>query len=228
MFAGDPVEIAEARVFTRSVLDGHPEQEAATLVASELATNALAHTASGGEKGWFTVSISARDDGVLVAVDDLGSLGEPTLGEPTSTGEPGPGEPGLCAGPTAEPQTYAGPTAQEPGPGTSAPGGAGPGGEPPAVDPIELLPTSGRGLLLVAMMAKEWGSTRTPQGRRVWAVLPGPDEAGPVDMASRSAEPGLPGIDRAARVDGSLSPGSLPGSVASAGVAGLPGGAGGG
>jgi hypothetical protein len=42
------------------------------------------------------------------------------------------------------------------------------------------LAVSGRGLLLVATVAKEWGSAATGAGRRVWAELSGSDAAGPV------------------------------------------------
>jgi len=110
-------------MFTRSVLLGRDEAEAA-LVVSELATNAIRHTASGEPGGVFIVSVTVRADGVMIAVDDLGSATEPAIR-----------------------------------------------------DPVEELAASGRGLMLVATVAKEWGISRTATGRRVWAELSGHDAA---------------------------------------------------
>ncbi|MHB1430812.1 MAG: ATP-binding protein [Streptosporangiaceae bacterium] len=121
-----PEQVAQARLFTRSVLHDRPEVETATLVVSELATNALRHTASGGPGGAFTVSVAVRSDGVMIAVDDLGSqTSEPAAGEDADT-----------------------------------------------------LAISGRGLPLVAAIAKEWGIAATKNGRCVWAELRGGDEPG--------------------------------------------------
>jgi anti-sigma regulatory factor (Ser/Thr protein kinase) len=125
LFPGRPEQIAHARLFIRSVLAGRDEAESAELVVSELATNAVRHSASGLPGGAFTVRVTLRPDGVTVAVDDLGSAGEPSIR-----------------------------------------GGS------------DELPMSGLGLVLVATLAKEWGSTRTGSGRRVWAELSGSDAAG--------------------------------------------------
>jgi len=88
-------------------------------------TNTVLHTASGAAGGVFAVSLSARPGAVTVAVDDLGSAGQPVIRD---------------------------------------------GGED--------LAGSGLGLVLVATLAKEWGSTRTASGWRVWAELSGADAAG--------------------------------------------------
>ena len=125
LFPGRPEQVAHARLFTRSVLAGRREAETAELVVSELATNAIMHTASGDTSGVFAVSLSARPDAVTVAVDDLGSVGQPVIRD---------------------------------------------GGD--------AVPGSGLGLVLVATLAKEWGSTRTSTGWRVWAELSGADAAG--------------------------------------------------
>ena len=125
LFPGRPEQVAQARLFTRSVLAGRPEEATAELVVSELSTNAVLHSASGGPGGSFVVSVLVRADGVMVGVDDLGSAAEPAA--------------------------------------RAADDGA----------PRE----SGMGLVLVAALAKEWGSARTPAGWRVWAELAGADIA---------------------------------------------------
>lgn len=126
VFAGRAEHVGEARLFTRSVLTGRPEADSAALVVSELATNALRHTASGGPGGTFRLSIGTRPDGVTVAVHDLGSDGTPAIRQAS--------------------------------------------GDEAAI--------SGRGLVLVAVLAKEWGAARTQLGWRVWADLSGPDCGG--------------------------------------------------
>ena len=128
LFPGRPEQVAQARLFTRSVLAGRPEAGTAELVVSELATNAVRHSASGGQGGSFVVSVLARPDGVLVGVDDLGSASEP---EARAADSAGPRE-------------------------------------------------SGMGLVLVAALAKEWGTARTAAGWRVWAELAGADITGAV------------------------------------------------
>jgi serine/threonine-protein kinase RsbW len=124
LFPGRPEQVAQARLFTRSVLAGRPEAATAELAVSELATNAVLHSASGGAGGSFVVSVLARADEVLVGVDDLGSATEPAR----AAEDPGPRE-------------------------------------------------SGMGLVLVAALAKEWGTARTAAGWRVWAELTAADIA---------------------------------------------------
>ena len=94
LFPGRPEQVAQARLFTRSVLAGRPEAATAELVVSELATNAVLHSASGGAGGSFVVSVLARPDGVLVGVDDLGSATEPA-----ARAADGPGAAGVGDGP---------------------------------------------------------------------------------------------------------------------------------
>ena len=117
-FPGRPEQVAEARQFVGSVLAGRPEVNAAVLVASELCTNAISHSASGGPLGVFAVTVLRGEDRATVSVRDMGSLGEPTL--MFSDGE---------------------------------------------------LAQSGRGLLLVGALAKDWGTSRLRSGRVVWAEL---------------------------------------------------------
>ncbi len=104
-----------------AVLAGHPEAEPAALVASELCTNAITHTLSGSPDGVFAVTVSKDVQRAMVAVQDMGSPGEPLLADP--------GRGDQCE--------------------------------------------SGRGLVLVAAVAKEWGTARNRLGWRVWAELSG-------------------------------------------------------
>lgn len=78
-FPGRPEQVGQARLFASSVLAGRPEADTAALVVSELATNALRHTASGEPDGTFLVVVWARADGVRVAVYDLGSARTPAI-----------------------------------------------------------------------------------------------------------------------------------------------------
>jgi len=118
-FPGRPEHVAHARQFVASVLEGRPEADAAALVVSELCTNAVCHTASGGPDGLFVVTIGRGADRATVTVQDMGSPGEPEI---------------------------------------AAPAGDTPG-------------ETGRGLLLVAAVAKEWGKNRNRLGWQVWAEL---------------------------------------------------------
>jgi len=47
-----------------------------------------------------------------------------------------------------------------------------PSPEPPEQEPSDVLADSGRGLLLVESLAADWGTTPTPDGKRVWAEVP--------------------------------------------------------
>jgi anti-sigma regulatory factor (Ser/Thr protein kinase) len=89
---------------------------AAELVVSELATNALAFSAS----GWFVVEVRADPGFARVAVADLGGSAEPQVS---------------------------------------------PSGQPDGTQ------TGGRGLYIVASLAKQWGWEPAGAGRRVWAEL---------------------------------------------------------
>jgi anti-sigma regulatory factor (Ser/Thr protein kinase) len=59
VFPGRPDQIAHARDFTRRVLGLCPVLDEAVLLVSELATNAIEHTATGNE-GSFHVTIYPR------------------------------------------------------------------------------------------------------------------------------------------------------------------------
>ena len=71
---GRPERVAEVRRFVRRVAgDGSPMAETAALLVSELATNAVLHTASGRPGGTATVLITEIGGGLRVEVADGGS-----------------------------------------------------------------------------------------------------------------------------------------------------------
>ena len=80
-FPGRADQVAQARLFVASVLAGRPEAETATLVVSELSTNAVCHTASGGPGGLFAVTVRREDDRATVTVQDMGA-GQVTIVTP--------------------------------------------------------------------------------------------------------------------------------------------------
>jgi anti-sigma regulatory factor (Ser/Thr protein kinase) len=118
-FPGRADQVAQARLFVASVLAGRPEAEAAALVVSELSTNAVRHTASGGPDGLFAVTVRREDDRATVTVQDMGAAGEPAIRTPDA----------------------------------------------------DVPEESGRGLLLVAAVSKDWGAARNRLGWQVWAEL---------------------------------------------------------
>jgi anti-sigma regulatory factor (Ser/Thr protein kinase) len=72
-FPGTAEHVARARQWLRTALDGCPVTEDAALLLSELATNALAHSASGRD-GAFTVTVLHRSGDVRIEVADQGGL----------------------------------------------------------------------------------------------------------------------------------------------------------
>ena len=87
---GEPEQVARARGFVARVLAaaGLPgvDSDAATLLTSELVTNAIVHTGSGKPGGSVTVIVSGLPDGVLVEVVDDGSAGVPVVKGPAFAG----------------------------------------------------------------------------------------------------------------------------------------------
>jgi anti-sigma regulatory factor (Ser/Thr protein kinase) len=88
--AGRPEEVSGARAFvarTLSAAESGVDSEAATLLTSELVTNAIVHTASGAPGGTVTIVLVAVPDGVLVEVIADGSAGAPVVkGDLLATG----------------------------------------------------------------------------------------------------------------------------------------------
>jgi anti-sigma regulatory factor (Ser/Thr protein kinase) len=81
---GKPEEVSSARAFILRTLSGTGKEravdsDAATLLTSELVTNAILHTESGAPDGTVTVVVVDVADGVLVEVIDDGSAGTPVV-----------------------------------------------------------------------------------------------------------------------------------------------------
>ena len=81
---GRAEEVSGARAFitrTLSAADKGPrvDSDTATLLTSELVTNAIMHTASGAPEGSVTVVVVDVPDGVLIEVIDDGSGGTPVV-----------------------------------------------------------------------------------------------------------------------------------------------------
>jgi hypothetical protein len=78
IFAGTRDQVSAVRRFARSELGDHRAVDEAVLVASELATNAITHSASGHDGGMFMVHLTAISaDHVAILVTDQGGQGEP-------------------------------------------------------------------------------------------------------------------------------------------------------
>lgn len=78
---GSPEHVSVARKFVAQALEGLPgvDSEAATLLTSEVVTNAVRHTASGAPGGTVAVVVVRMPDGVLIEVTDEGSAGVPVV-----------------------------------------------------------------------------------------------------------------------------------------------------
>ncbi|MFI7135854.1 ATP-binding protein [Nonomuraea sp. NPDC050153] len=116
-FLGSAPSVTEARRFVAALLRGWPGVSDAELIVSELATNAIRHSASGRFGGRFLVSVHAHPDRLWIGVLDEGGPSSPRVFRPCLEGE------------------------------------------------------GGRGLLVVASLALDWGVWGDEHGRTVWAVL---------------------------------------------------------
>ncbi|HSZ41530.1 MAG TPA: ATP-binding protein [Trebonia sp.] len=78
---GSPEQVSSARAFIGRALSRQPriDSDAATLLTSELVTNAIQHTKSGEPGGSVTVVAIGIPGGVLVEVVDDGSSGTPIV-----------------------------------------------------------------------------------------------------------------------------------------------------
>jgi hypothetical protein len=90
-FQGLAENLSEVRRFTAAVLGDRPGVDLVVLAASELAGNAVLHTASGDPGGQFVVHVAAFADRWQIRVDDQGGRGEPVLdtsdeGDPAESG----------------------------------------------------------------------------------------------------------------------------------------------
>jgi serine/threonine-protein kinase RsbW len=82
--SGTPEEVRGTRAFVTRTLSaagkgGTVDCETATLLTSELVTNAIRHTASGAPSGTVTIVIVDVPDGVLIEVTDDGSATTPVV-----------------------------------------------------------------------------------------------------------------------------------------------------
>jgi anti-sigma regulatory factor (Ser/Thr protein kinase) len=87
---GEPEQVSLVRRFVaRTLAAGLPgiDSDAATLLTSELVTNALLHTYSGLPGGSVTVVILGLPDGILIEVVDDGSVGTPVVKGDALAGE---------------------------------------------------------------------------------------------------------------------------------------------
>jgi anti-sigma regulatory factor (Ser/Thr protein kinase) len=78
---GRPEQVRLARAFVSRVLREHQagDIDTATLLTSEIVTNAIAHTRSGAGDGTVTIVVISIAPGVLVEVTDEGSAGTPVV-----------------------------------------------------------------------------------------------------------------------------------------------------
>jgi anti-sigma regulatory factor (Ser/Thr protein kinase) len=79
---GRPEQVATARAFVSRTLSSHQvgaDDDAATLLTSEIVTNAVQHTKSGVDGGTVTIVVIGVPHGVLVEIIDDGSPGTPVV-----------------------------------------------------------------------------------------------------------------------------------------------------
>src|ERR1700744_2064138 len=89
VFPGTLDQVAEARRFVACLLDECPARDALVSCASELAANAIVHTAS-GTGGFFTVEVTCPRSGVArVSVTDAGGPADAAAGAPSRAGTGG-------------------------------------------------------------------------------------------------------------------------------------------
>jgi serine/threonine-protein kinase RsbW len=90
-FLGSAPSVTEARRFITSLLRDWPAVDTAELIVSELATNAIRHTASGRFGGRFLVSVQAHPDRLWLGVLDEGGHSSPLVFRHSPDGEDGRG-----------------------------------------------------------------------------------------------------------------------------------------
>jgi anti-sigma regulatory factor (Ser/Thr protein kinase) len=78
IFPGSRQEVRNVRAFVSEAVDGCPGADDVILLASEVVTNAILHTAS-GKDGTFTVVVHPLDGMVRVEVHDGGSETPPGI-----------------------------------------------------------------------------------------------------------------------------------------------------
>jgi anti-sigma regulatory factor (Ser/Thr protein kinase) len=92
IFPGTPDQVAKVRRYVRSEFIGHPALDDAMLAASELAANAITHTASGQQDGMFAVHLTlASPYHIAVLVTDQGGPTKPEASRAGTDQESGRG-----------------------------------------------------------------------------------------------------------------------------------------
>jgi serine/threonine-protein kinase RsbW len=92
VFPGAPDQVTKVRRYLQSQLAGHPALDDAILAASELASNAIAHSASGHQGGMFAVHLTlASPHHIAVLVTDQGGPNQPQINRPGTDQESGRG-----------------------------------------------------------------------------------------------------------------------------------------
>jgi anti-sigma regulatory factor (Ser/Thr protein kinase) len=79
---GHPEQVSAARTFVARTLSAHrpgTDADTATLLTSEIVTNAIVHTKSGVEGGTVTIVVIGIPRGVLVEIIDGGAAGTPVV-----------------------------------------------------------------------------------------------------------------------------------------------------
>ena len=159
VFPGEARQVPQVRAFVARALAGCPAREALLTCVSELAANAITHTASGAG-GAFTVEVCWPAPGVArVAVTDAGAA--PPADADT--------DPGALHEPVPVPAAAARPPGQPAKPDGQA-----------ATASVPALAEGGRGLLLVAACSSRWGYRDADEGagRVVWAEATWPVAVG--------------------------------------------------
>lgn len=157
-FPGIAECLSEVRRFTAAVLGDRPGVDLVVLVTSELAGNAILHTASGDPGGQFVVHIAAFADRWQIRVDDAGGPGYPRFGGAPSSAAADFG--GLDGGLDGQD-------------GLDGHDGLN-GLDDIAAFDIAGLAEAGRGLALVAAISRAWGVLGDEYARAVWAEIPHP------------------------------------------------------
>ena len=78
VFPGRDDHVSQVRRFVAELLAGYPERDDVALCATELATNAIRHTASGRD-GFFAIELSWAGMTIRLAVADGGAPTRPVL-----------------------------------------------------------------------------------------------------------------------------------------------------
>jgi anti-sigma regulatory factor (Ser/Thr protein kinase) len=79
---GHPEQVSAARTFVARTLGAHrpgTDADTATLLTSEIVTNAIMHTKSGVDGGTVTIVVVGIPRGVLIEITDGGSAGAPVV-----------------------------------------------------------------------------------------------------------------------------------------------------